>query len=61
GLLFAFCIIPAILLAITALALRWYPLDGPEWREKKRHIMELHEEKEKEYRQSLSENKKSKV
>jgi len=55
GLLFAFCIIPAILLAITALSLRWYPLDGPEWLEKKRHIMELHEKKEKEYRQSLSE------
>jgi GPH family glycoside/pentoside/hexuronide:cation symporter len=61
GLLFAFCIIPAILLVLAALALRWYPLDGPEWLEKKRHIMELHEKKEKEYRQSLSENKKSKV
>ncbi|MHA1472679.1 MAG: MFS transporter [Promethearchaeota archaeon] len=58
GLLFAFCIIPAILLALTALGLRWYPLDGPEWIEKKRHIMKLHEEKEKLYRQSLSENKK---
>ncbi len=61
GLLFAFCIIPAILLVLAALALRWYPLDGPEWLEKKRHIMELHEKKEKEYYQSLSENKKSKV
>jgi len=61
GLLFAFCIIPAILLVLAALALRWYPLDGPEWREKKRYIMELHEEKEKKYHQSLSENKKSKV
>jgi len=61
GLLFAFCIIPALLLVLAAVALRWYPLDGPEWLEKKRHIMELHEKKEKEYRQSLSENKKSKV
>jgi len=61
GLLFAFCIIPALLLLLTALGLRWYPLDGPEWREKKRHIMELHEKKEKEYHQSLSENKKSKI
>ena len=61
GLLFAFCIIPALLLVLTALTLRWYPLDGPEWLDKKRHIMELHEEKEKKYRQSLSENKKSKI
>jgi len=58
GLLFAFCIIPAILLALTALGLRWYPLDGPEWIEKKRHILKLHEEKENKYRQSLSEKKK---
>jgi len=57
GLLFAFCIIPALLLLLTALGLRWYPLDGPEWREKKKHIMELHEKKEKEYLQSLSEKK----
>ena len=61
GILFAFCIIPALLLVLAALGLRWYPLDGPEWLEKKRHIMELHEEKEKKYRQSLSENKKSKI
>ena len=61
GLLFAFCIIPALLLVLAAFALRWYPLDGPEWLEKKRHIMELHEEKEKKYHQSLSENKKSKI
>ena len=59
GLLFAFCIIPALLLALTALGLRWYPLDGPEWLNKKRHIMELHEEKEQEYIQSLK--KKSKL
>ena len=61
GLLVAFCIIPALLLVLTAIGLRWYPLDGPEWLEKKKHILELHEEKEKEYRQSLSENKKSKI
>ncbi len=61
GLLFAFCIIPALLLALTALGLKLYPLDGPEWLDKKRYIMELHEEKEKEYLQSLSEKKESKI
>ncbi|MHA2287481.1 MAG: hypothetical protein ACXABG_01715 [Promethearchaeota archaeon] len=53
GLLFAFCIIPALLLALTALGLKWYPLDGPEWIEKKKYIMNLHKEKEVEYLQSL--------
>jgi GPH family glycoside/pentoside/hexuronide:cation symporter len=53
GLLFAFCIIPALLLALTALGLKWYPLDGPEWIDKKRHIMHLHKEKEADYLESL--------
>lgn len=53
GLLFAFCIIPSILLILTALGLKWYPLDGPDWIEKKKHIMALHEKKEREYIQSL--------
>ena len=61
GLLYAFCVIPALLLAFAALGLRLYPLDGPEWLDKKRHIMKLHEEKEKEYLQSLSEKKKLKL
>jgi len=58
GILIAFCIVPAILLVFSALTLRWYPLDGPEWLKKKKHIMALHEEKEKEYLKSLSEKPK---
>ena len=61
GLLYAFCIIPALLLAFTALGLVLYPLDGPEWLDKKKHIMELHEEKEKEYLRSLPEKKRLKT
>ncbi len=49
GIMFAFCVIPAVLLAISALFLKWYPLDGPRWKEKKRYIMELHQKKEEEY------------
>jgi len=60
GILIAFCIVPAILLALSALTLRWFPLDGPEWLKKKKYIMELHEEKEKEYLKSLSEKSKPK-
>ncbi|NHJ19293.1 MAG: hypothetical protein EAX91_00010 [Candidatus Lokiarchaeota archaeon] len=58
GIMLAFCIVPAILLFLSAITLRWYPLDGPEWLEKKKHIMEVHKKKEKSYLESLS--KKSK-
>jgi GPH family glycoside/pentoside/hexuronide:cation symporter len=60
GIMIAFCIVPAILLFFTGFSLRWYPLDGPEWLKKKKYIMELHEEKEKEFLKSLSEKPKPK-
>ncbi|MGQ4875944.1 MAG: MFS transporter [Promethearchaeia archaeon] len=55
GIMFAICIIPSIGLLISVIALKWYPLDGPEWLEKKRFIIELHEKKEKEYVKKLLE------
>ncbi|GAG62568.1 unnamed protein product, partial [marine sediment metagenome] len=60
GILVAFCILPAILIGISAFTLHWYPLDGPEWLKKKKYIMELHEQKEREYLQKLSEEQKLK-
>jgi len=54
GLLVATSAIPAILIGVSAIVLYlFYPLDGPEWRKKKKYIMELHEQKEKEYIQKL--------
>ena len=54
GVLVAICAIPAILIGISAIILYlFYPLDGPEWRNKKKYIMELHIRKEKEYIQKL--------
>jgi GPH family glycoside/pentoside/hexuronide:cation symporter len=53
GLLLAFGLIPAILFFISTISLHWYPLAGPEWRKKKKYIIELHEKKEKEYLQKL--------
>ncbi|MHA1343593.1 MAG: MFS transporter, partial [Promethearchaeota archaeon] len=53
GIMIAFCIIPAIFLAISAFFMYWYPLDGPEWKKKKKALMKLHEIKEKEYIQKL--------
>ncbi len=59
GLLVAFAAVPAILLALAALSLKWYPLDGPEWEEKKKNIYQLHKEKEKEYLKTIhKENEK---
>ncbi|NHJ26135.1 MAG: MFS transporter [Candidatus Lokiarchaeota archaeon] len=55
GILVAFCLLPALLLIISAVALYWYPLDGSEWLKKKQIILDLHKEKEKKYLQSLSE------
>lgn len=61
GILVAFCILPAILIGISAFTLHWYPLDGPEWLKKKKYIMELHEQKEREYLQKLSKKHKLKT
>ncbi|MHA1376379.1 MAG: MFS transporter, partial [Promethearchaeota archaeon] len=57
GILVILGIIPACLLLLSALAMHWYPLDGPKWIEKKKFILELHEQKEKEYLQSLERKK----
>ena len=60
GILIAFCLVPSILTAICALALYWYPLDGPEWLKKKKELIELHERKEQEYLQKLAKEGKLK-
>ncbi|MHA1847173.1 MAG: MFS transporter [Promethearchaeota archaeon] len=49
GIMFALTILSAIGTLITAIAIKWYPLDGPEWMKKKKLILKLHEKKEKEY------------
>ncbi|MFX0048689.1 MAG: MFS transporter, partial [Candidatus Hermodarchaeota archaeon] len=59
GIMIAFCIVPAILLFFTAISLRWYPLDGSEWLQKKAQIMKIHNEKEREYLEMLSKKIKS--
>jgi len=62
GILVAIGAMPAILIGISAIVLYlFYPLDGPEWREKKNYIMKLHERKEREYIQKLIEEGKFKT
>ena len=53
GIMFAICIIPAIGLIISTIAMHWYPLEGEEWIQKKNEIMELHEKKQQEYLDKL--------
>ena len=61
GLLIGFCLVPSILTVICAVALYWYPLDGPEWLKKKKEIIELHKRKEQEYLQKIAKEGKLKV
>ncbi len=62
GILVAIFAIPAILICVSAIVLYFfYPLDGPEWRKQKKYIMEIHEQKEKEYIQKLVEEGKIKT
>ncbi len=53
GVLIALTIVPIICIIITVIALYFYPLEGKDWQIKKRHIQEVHRQKEKAYLESL--------
>ncbi|MHA1688154.1 MAG: MFS transporter, partial [Promethearchaeota archaeon] len=55
GILLAFSVIPGIILLLGGLAVKFYPLGGPEWIKQKEELNKIHEEKEKKYLQSLKE------
>ena len=59
GILVGFLLFPGILLGICAFSMKWYPLDGPEWLKKKKYLMELHAQKEREYLESLKREEKT--
>jgi GPH family glycoside/pentoside/hexuronide:cation symporter len=46
GIIIGWMLIPAILLLICFIVLKWYPLAGPEWQETKAKIAEIHKQKE---------------
>lgn len=46
GILLAWMLIPAILLTISWLTMRWYPLAGKQWEQIKQRLSVIHEEKE---------------
>jgi GPH family glycoside/pentoside/hexuronide:cation symporter len=53
GILVAICIVPAIFSFIAAAILVFYPLDGPVWQAQKAKLQAIHEQKEREFVESL--------
>jgi len=58
GIMLGLSIIPAIFVLLSAIVMKFYPLDGPEWLEQKLKLNRIHEEKEKEYIKYLKEQGK---
>ena len=46
GIIVGWMLIPAILLLVCLIILKWYPLSGSEWQKTKAKIAELHKQKE---------------
>ena len=55
GIMIGFTIIPAIFIFLSALIMKFYTLDGPEWTKQKLKLQGIHEKKEIEYLQHLKE------
>ncbi len=53
GIMVAICIVPAIFSFVAAGILLFYPLDGPGWQDKKAGLQVIHEQKEREFVESL--------
>lgn len=53
GILIAWTLIPAILLVISIIAMYWYPLAGEKWESIKKKLTVVHQEKEKQFLESL--------
>lgn len=49
GILVALALLPLVGTLASAIALRWYPLDGTEWLRKKKYLMDLHAQKERDF------------
>lgn len=53
GVLIAVSIVPIICIVIAIIGLYFIPLEGEEWQAKKRHLQEIHMQKEKDYLESM--------
>jgi GPH family glycoside/pentoside/hexuronide:cation symporter len=55
GIMIGFAILPAIFILISVVAIKFFPLDGPEWTKQKVELKKTHDEKEKAYLKHLKE------
>jgi len=53
GVLIAVSVVPIICIIIAIIGLYFIPLEGEEWQAKKRHLQEIHMQKEKDYLESM--------
>ncbi|MFX1477225.1 MAG: hypothetical protein ACFFCI_03750, partial [Promethearchaeota archaeon] len=53
GVMVAFTIVPAILILLSAIFIKFFPLSGPDWRKKKEELHRIHQEKEKSYLEKI--------
>ena len=53
GIMIGFTIIPAVLILLAALVIKFFPLSGPKWKEQKIELQRIHAEKEKSYIEHL--------
>jgi len=58
GIMIGFTIIPAVLILIAALVIKFFPLSGPKWKEQKMELQRIHAEKEKAYLEQLKQEGK---
>ncbi len=55
GIMLAFTIIPAIFILVSALAMKFFPLGGSEWKKEKENLGIVHKKKEEDYLKYLKE------
>lgn len=60
GIMIGFALIPSMFLILGAIAMFFYPLDGPEWLAKKAQMIKIHEKKELDYLKYVEEKRKVK-
>jgi len=53
GIMIGFCIVPAIFILLAGIAIKFFPLHGPEWKKQKVELHKIHQEKEKAYLELL--------
>jgi GPH family glycoside/pentoside/hexuronide:cation symporter len=53
GIILGWMLFPFILLTLCFLVMKWYPLAGPQWKETKNKLAQIHKEKEREFLKKL--------